>query len=207
MRPVQFDGSSDLERARACAARLGAAPPPAAATEVPRPFLRFSRDRLGGRAPVAVPGPAEAPRVTQLAAAARESHAAPAPPDEPAPLLPGDRWSLAVETCRSMGSAQAALLLDASGLVVASAGRWTRAAIEDECARLVGAMDQVAKLTQAESGGIAVELSEGWITAVPVVLSSGPRLTLALLAPGPLPAPVRSFVQAEVRRAVEIPRG
>ncbi len=206
MRPVQFDGSSDLQRARACAARLGAAPPPAGVTEAPGSYLRFSRDRLGGRAPVAALAPAGILRA-QSQAPMREGRPAPPPADEPAPPLGGDRWSLAVETCRSMGSAQAALLLDASGLVVASAGRWPRVAIEDECARLVGAMDQVAKLTQAESGGIAVELAEGWITAVPVTLSSGPRLTLALLAPGPLPAPVRSFVQSEVRRAVETPRG
>ncbi len=181
MRPTRSDGFSDLERARQTVRRLAQADPAPAAPGQGQPApapLRFSRARLGGAAE----------------------------PERAEPAAGADRWSDALESCRALASAQAALLLDEGGLVVASAGRWPRPSVESECARLVGAMDQLSKLAGGQGGGLAVEVGDGWITGIPVALEGGARLTLALLAPAPLPAPVRSFVHAETRRLAQLAR-
>ncbi len=134
----------------------------------------------------------------------RASALAPAPP-EPRPRLklpsldflattpPEARMARLVEWCREAASAEAALLVDVPGGLLATSGPLPPSEATDLGARLVAALEQARQMAPEADPppALAVDFGPVWLTGFHVNLSRGGGLTLGLVARDPLPAELR----------------
>lgn len=128
---------------------------------------------------------------TRFAARPRPSPvSAPAPPAAPvaAPVrirpFAGGGWVALIDWCLASFAARAALVVDGSGLLIASRGGISNERAEEIGARLVIAMQQADRFVDsaAETPFLAVEAAEGgWITAFRRTGVDGSRAVLAVL--------------------------
>ena len=187
--------SSDLAAARAAAARLGGArPTPALPAADSHGFARFSARAAAGEPPAAAPG-ATAP-------------AAPAPTLNPdaLPGTPRRRWATVLAHLRDSLRARAIVVMDETGLVVASAGEasgWDLGLLDSVTGRLAVALDQAERIEGRDEGPctLALPLAGDWLSAL-LVDCDGARLTALVLSSVPLDALAREAVAGDLAAAL-----
>lgn len=175
------ENSSDLDRARELARRLREGGPIAANGGPPAPFVRF------GFTPAAsAPLPVVASSAPAVAMAPAPAEAAHSPLDElvaPGPAamsdsasVPARSWSEVLDRCLVHARASAAMVVDATGLMIASAGDWEgRSAEQVEAlgARLQVSVEQSRNLEEP-CHVVAMGLSHGWLSGMRVETGAGP---------------------------------
>lgn len=189
MRLNPRENSSDLDRARELARRLREGGPvgPSAAPAVP--FVRFGFK------------PAPPPRPFGGAAASAPEEAGPEPESVHSPLAdlvgageasdralatPARSWSEVLDRCLVHADAAAAMVVDATGLMIASAGDWEgRSAEQVEAlgARLQVAVEQ-SRTIEEPCLVVAMALSHGWLSGIRVETGAGP-MALGFFASSP----------------------
>lgn len=169
------ESSSDVERARALTRRLeqgDKADGTAAAPELG--YIRFTAARFG--APAA---------------------SAPQRPHVSAPSGPVD-WGALIGWVRALAGADAVILSDASGLLVALSGDVTHEHAEAMGSRLVLAFEHADRMEAAEAHAsrfMAVDFGGVVVSGLRVDLPEGGRLVLGIAAPTALGADLRADIE------------
>jgi len=158
------------------------APPPSGTFRAPPPPVRAAPPV----APPAKPPPPAAPAVEPLVL-----------PDDFGPA----GWNRVLDACLQAIGGEAALLMDPSGLVVASRGPRPTDELEGIGARLMIALEQAEAI---EGGGAAVRVATIELPARTLFAArldaNGTRLTLGLLAAGSVAPARRQVLEALLRR-------
>lgn len=178
--------SDDLERARLLSRRLRGVGAPGASAAEPG-YVSF--------APRIAPAPPAAPRAARPAPT-------PAPPPPPPSTVPlrarreplnapsagfgPDGWNKLLDACVVTTGAEAALLMDPHGLIIASRGPAASDELEVVGARLMVAFEQADRIDgQRSTLSISVELPRGTVHGLRLERPDG-ALTLGLIVPGGL---------------------
>jgi len=216
-------GSSDLEEARAIARRLiGAAQPrpngdglpvppaPPAFVPSPREFRTEARPEPPPEPPPRTreiePPPASLSSSTSATVDALVDNLVAEVVDDPLAVLTeadevieevAPSWEEILERCQNLAQAQATLLLDADGEVVASYGDWPAAGVHAVAAKLIPLLEK--KEESAPGVGLSVRLADRILTAWHFTLNVMP-MTVAFLADVPIGRDARPELEDELRR-------
>lgn len=185
MRLNRQETSSDLDRARETASRLGA-----------------GRGSAGALYALAY--------VSFASAASRQASVSSAPPaagfvGAGVPIgvgpssVPAASWAEALLRCLACSSSQSGILVDSAGLVIAIAGSWqnrTSEQIETLGARLHASVEQTLRLDEP-CPVIAVALLGGWLSGLRVETPAGP-LAIGLFGSAPVGVEVAALVCEEI---------
>ena len=204
------ENSSDLDRARELARRLREGGPIAAAGAPTVPFVRFGfTPAAAGAAPALLPAVAVAAPATAVATVAVPVEVAHSPLDElvaPGPAgasdsasVPARSWSEVLDRCLVHAHASAAMVVDATGLRIASAGDWEgRSAEQVEAlgARLQVSVEQSRNIEEP-CHVVAMGLSQGWLSGMRVETGAGP-MALGFFAVAPTEGDSASRAAGEV---------
>lgn len=188
MRLNPRENSSDLDRARELARRLREGGPVAASAAPDVPFVRFGFKPAAPARPIGAPAAppiVEAPEpesvhspLADLVGAGDESDAALS--------APARSWSEVLDRCLVHADAAAAMVVDATGLMIASAGDWEGRSgeqVEALGARLQVSVEQSRNIEEP-CLVVAMGLSHGWLSGIRVETGAGP-MALGFFAPSP----------------------
>ncbi|MFO0599526.1 MAG: hypothetical protein U0228_29745 [Myxococcaceae bacterium] len=164
--------SDDLDAARAASQRLagqGGAPPPSPG------YVSFPSPRPAMPAAVPVSRPSAAPLMTRRQ-----------PLLAPNTHFGADGWNTLLEACAAAVAADAAFLMDASGLIIASRGRDELEAVG---ARLMNAFEQADRIDDARGTlSLSIETQRGTLYGLRLAQPEGTFLTLGFNIPAGLSA-------------------
>jgi hypothetical protein len=118
--------------------------------------------------------------------------------DEPAAEEPvGPSWDEIVETCRVLGQANGAMLVDPAGQVFAARGDWPAPGPNAIATKLVAMMEKTLK--DAPTRSISAPLMGLHLTAWRVQLNEG-LITVAFIARTPVKTEARPGIDSEIHR-------
>lgn len=188
------ENSSDLDRARELARRLRDGGPIAASMPPPAPFVRFGFAPGPGRVPppmrevgraFVAPEPGHSP-LSELEPPPSVSPEIETVPEAITFSTPPRSWPEVLDRCLVHADAAAAMVVDSTGLMVASAGDWEdRSADQIEAlgARLQASVEQSRSIDEP-CHVVAMALSHGWLSGVRVDTGAG-AMALGLLGSDP----------------------
>jgi hypothetical protein len=117
-------------------------------------------------------------------------------PEQPAEPEAPPSWPEILGECLSLSHAGGALLIDAQGALIGSAGEWP-AAVKAVAGKLVPIMEK--KQRESPGSSVALRLGKKVLSAWRLEME-GEQLTVGLLADAALPAEVHPEVESQIRR-------
>lgn len=153
--------------------------------------------------PLPPPPPGVAPASTGPVAPAR---AAPQRPPLPAPGTSArEAWAALVGWCAKAGIADAGLLSDGTGAIVAACGELPASVPGELLDGLTGALAPARRSAGGGPSAAALDVGGRWLTAFAVAVPGRGDLVAVLRGPGPLRSGVRAALAGWLREALAIP--